>query len=107
MTYSRDELMTQADYLAQKLKYTSRRGVMAVSPNELQKAQRYLYKRKDDPKAWDKLIVLLSQPVPRSVDDWRCMRTVFGSSNLTKYKNEEIALIMGWAARLLRYYSFR
>jgi len=105
MSHSRDILMEAADGLARRLRYNYRGRENWVSHNELQKVQRYLMKHSRDPNPWAGLLRLLSQGVPRSGRDWNCMKEVLGEYRASEFPIEELSLILGWAARLLRYYA--
>jgi len=105
MAHRRDDLMNAADRLAQQLKYESRDGRRYVSYNELQKLQRFFTRHCSEPDPWAKVLRLLSYRVIRSKNDWDCMRNVLRRYNTGIYSNDELSLILGWTARLLRYYS--
>ena len=99
-------LVESADRLAMRLKYNDRGRDKWVSPNEMKKVQSYLIRHKNDPDPWSQMLNLLSHQVhPRSSNDWRCIKNELRNFRLSNHSTRELCLILGWSARLLKYYA--
>jgi hypothetical protein len=98
-----DELLDHADRLAQALK--------AYGHNEVKKAVDYFIRHRKEPDAYKRLLKLLSLDPPKYsrtvVSDWHNIgqKLKEKETTLTKYSPDQIAFILGWTARLLRYYK--
>ena len=92
----RDQLLRKAEQLARELR--------PGSGNEVKRALHY-YKRHRD---YNKMVELLDKPIPqygsKEIQRWGRLREVLkgGKNALLQYEPDEIALILGWTARLHR-----
>jgi hypothetical protein len=101
----REELIEHADKLARALKQCGH--------NEVKKAVDYFIRHQKEPDAYKRLLKFLSLDPPKYsrtvVSDWHNIgqKLKEKETTLTKYSPDQIAFILGWAARLLRYYKQR
>jgi hypothetical protein len=105
MPRDRDALMKDAESLAQKMKYNYKGQERYVSHNELLKIMRYLIRHSHKPDPWNEVLKLLNQKVPRSARDWSHIKKILGGYKANSYSVDDLSLLLGWTARLLRYYS--
>jgi hypothetical protein len=102
MNNDKEQLLKDAERIAQKLS--------GVPDNEIKRATQHLIKHKDDSDPFGELLSLLSLTPPnrgRTREYWRTLRTVLKSeqSKLENYSSSQISFILGWAARIVGFYS--
>lgn len=99
----REKLLEHADNLARTLRQ--------YGHNELKKAVEYFIRHQREPNAYEKLLELLRLNPPKYsrtvVSDWHNIgkKLKKEKDTLTKYESKHTAFVLGWTARLVRYYS--
>lgn len=102
MNNDKEQLLKDAERIARKLS--------EVPDNEIKKLKQYLIRHKSEHDPYGELLSLLSLTPPnrgRTREYWRTLRTVLKSeqSNLKSYSPAQIGFILGWAARIVGFYS--
>jgi PhoPQ-activated pathogenicity-related protein len=100
-----DELLNHAESLAKALQ--------KYGHNEMKKAADYFNRHKNEPSAYDRLLNILKLDPPKYsntvIKDWHSIgKELKEDKNMfTNYTHKQIAFILGWTSRLVRYYNIK
>jgi len=99
-----DDLLENAERLAKALgKY---------GHNEIKKAVDYFNRHQNEQNAYNRLLNILKLDPPKYsntvIKDWHRIGEELKQKNMfSNYSNKQIAFVLGWAARLVRYYNIK